>query len=102
MTLLGKRCIIDLNSLGLAALSMNRVLFGAFLVIFLCHLPVACLAATFYIAPTPQGSDTHPGTQAQPFATIQRGLEWNVCFGVVLRSAGGQCLPQMDSVQMKL
>ncbi|HEY1332732.1 MAG TPA: DUF1565 domain-containing protein, partial [Myxococcaceae bacterium] len=33
--------------------------------------PLSARAATFYVAPT--GSDTNPGTMAQPFATIARG-----------------------------
>jgi hypothetical protein len=41
---------------------------GAFLV-FLGPLPLH--AATFYVAPT--GSDTNPGTEMQPFATITQG-----------------------------
>jgi len=32
-------------------------------------------AATFHVAPPPLGSDSNPGTEAQPFATIQKGID---------------------------
>lgn len=36
------------------------------------ELAGSCSLATFYVSPT--GSDTNPGTQANPFATITRGI----------------------------
>ena len=36
-------------------------------------LVMTCSAATYYISPT--GDDANPGTEAQPFQTIQKGLE---------------------------
>jgi hypothetical protein len=45
---------------------------------FLALLPLLVLAAratTFYIAPTPPGSDANPGTLAQPWASIQKAAD---------------------------
>ena len=39
----------------------------------LLALPISSFAATYYVAPT--GSDTSPGSQSAPFATIQRGVD---------------------------
>src|ERR1043166_10265653 len=45
-----------------------------FIVLFTCGVlhPSAATAATYYVATT--GNDANPGTQAQPFRTIQKGL----------------------------
>lgn len=32
-------------------------------------------ADTYYVAPPPSGSDTHPGTLAQPWATLQHAAD---------------------------
>ena len=37
-------------------------------------LPVAGLAATWYVSPPPTGNDANPGTAVLPFATVQRGI----------------------------
>ncbi|HOY59020.1 MAG TPA: choice-of-anchor Q domain-containing protein [Verrucomicrobiota bacterium] len=54
---------------------MNRSLRRLSLAACLGCLPVVCTPATFYVAPPPQGDDAHPGTDAQPFARIQRGID---------------------------
>jgi hypothetical protein len=35
--------------------------------------PTALLAAEFYVAPN--GNDAHPGTKAEPFATLERARD---------------------------
>lgn len=44
---------------------------------FLCGMlcPLALAATSFHVAPPPLTSDTSPGTEAQPFATIQEGVD---------------------------
>lgn len=54
---------------------MNQALQRLSILICLGCLPIAGSAATFHVAPVPQGDDAHPGTQAQPFASIQRGID---------------------------
>jgi len=41
----------------------------------LCLGDAAARAATWSVAPPPNGSDTNPGTEQQPFATIQKGID---------------------------
>ena len=38
-------------------------------------MAIAGFAASIYIAPPPVGDDANPGTAAQPFATIQKGMD---------------------------
>lgn len=45
----------------------GRILFSAFLFLL---LPMRCLAAVYYVAPT--GADTNAGTSNSPFATLMR------------------------------
>src|SRR5690606_13983117 len=48
-------------------------LIGTCLVIFLCLASKICAASTYYVSPT--GDDDNPGTEALPFATVQKGLQ---------------------------
>ena len=50
--------------------SLLRITALAFL---LAAPPLA--ATTYYVAPPPSGSDSHPGTQAQPWATLQHAAD---------------------------
>ena len=54
---------------------MNQALQRLSILICLGCLPIAGSAATFHVAPVPQGDNAHPGTQAQPFASIQKGVD---------------------------
>ncbi len=57
-----------------------------FLVAILYVMPVA--AATYYVAPPPGGSDSHPGTSGQPFATLQKAADTVVPGDTVLVADG--------------
>ena len=54
---------------------MNRILREVSLAVSLGCLPITCLAGTFYVASPPQGDDANPGTEARPFASVQRGID---------------------------
>jgi len=50
---------------------MKKILIG--LIVLLVLLPVFASAATYYVSTT--GSDTNPGTQTQPWKTIQKAVD---------------------------
>ncbi len=47
----------------------------AFLFVSLAGMVPVSTATEYYVRPPPQGSDAWPGTSAQPFATVERGLQ---------------------------
>ncbi|MEL7061347.1 MAG: hypothetical protein AAGN46_15090, partial [Acidobacteriota bacterium] len=44
--------------------------------------------ATFHVAPPPDGSDAHPGTAAQPWATLQHAADSVAAGDTVLVASG--------------
>jgi len=54
---------------------MNRELGIIGIVVALLLCPVVAAQTTWYVAPPPSGSDSNPGTEQQPFATIQKGID---------------------------
>lgn len=52
------------------SLSLTRFVFLAALA-----LPLPALAGTYYIAPPPAGDDGNPGTESQPWATLQHAAD---------------------------
>ena len=54
---------------------MNRILREVSLAVSFGCLPITCLAGTLYMASPPHGDDAHPGTEARPFASVQRGID---------------------------
>jgi hypothetical protein len=54
---------------------VNTTLRRVALVICLGRIGVAGSAASFYVVPPPEGNDANPGSEAQPFATIQKGID---------------------------
>ena len=59
------------------AFSVLAIIVLAIMVVSLAPAPVAGTAcdADVWVAPPPIGNDGNPGTQAQPFATIQQGID---------------------------
>jgi hypothetical protein len=55
--------------------AMIRIALFATLVFFVMSFASRPNAAVWYVAPPPLGSDSNPGTEAQPFATIQKGID---------------------------
>ncbi len=45
------------------------------LVLSFTSMPLVLAATEWYVAPPPLGQDEHPGTQQEPFATIQKGID---------------------------
>ncbi len=43
--------------------------------LFLLSFPARLIAAEWYVAPPPLGSDSNSGTEENPFATIQKGID---------------------------
>ena len=56
-----------------SAMTIRIVLFLASVLLIISPLTVL-LAAEWYVAPPPLGNNKNPGTEAEPFATIQRGI----------------------------
>lgn len=54
-------------------------------------------AATYYVAPPPAGSDTNAGTQAAPFATIQKGVSVAVAGDTIVVTAGTYAGAKMET-----
>jgi len=54
---------------------MNSHLLLASVALFLAPQLAADVARTYHVAPAPRGNDTHDGTAAAPFATIDRARE---------------------------
>jgi hypothetical protein len=44
-------------------------------VFFLVSISLGLVAGEWYVAPPPLGNNKNPGTQAQPFASIQKGID---------------------------
>jgi len=53
---------------------MKTIPIAVSVVLMVCVCQVA-LGATFYVAPPPSGHDSNPGTEGEPFATIQKGID---------------------------
>lgn len=59
------------------------------LIVGVSLLFAACaLATTYYVAPPPAGDDSNPGDQANPFATIQKGIDVTVPGDTVIVTPG--------------
>ena len=52
------------------------------------HVAGAPLPSDVWVAPPPAGSDSNPGTEALPFATIQKGVDTVADYGTVHVAAG--------------
>ncbi|HEY7162773.1 MAG TPA: DUF1565 domain-containing protein, partial [Acidobacteriota bacterium] len=46
------------------------------------------LATTYYVSPPPTGDDTNPGDQANPFATIQKGIDVSTAGDTIIVTPG--------------
>ncbi len=64
----------------------------SFVLVFLLVLSIAVCSsasgATYYVSPPPSGSDANPGTEAQPWLTIQKAADTMVAGDTVLIMAG--------------
>jgi hypothetical protein len=70
-------------------LSLAAILLLAVLAVAVAPANVSGTCDTdVWVAPPPLGSDANPGTQAQPFATIQKGIDFACANGTVHVAAG--------------
>ena len=68
---------------------MRRILLTSYMFLALIVLGGASAsAATYYVAPAPAGSDTNAGTQAAPFATLQKASSVAVAGDTVVVTPG--------------
>src|SRR6185369_2011236 len=56
--------------------------------VVLCVCSAAASAATYYVAPSPTGSDANAGTEQAPFATIQKAADVAVAGDTIVVTAG--------------
>lgn len=54
---------------------MFRAIILAIFLLVTFSVPAGFSGAEWYVAPPPTGSDSNPGTEEQPFATIQKGID---------------------------
>ena len=82
------------SSTASGVLSSRGILRTLILLSLFIFAPISASAATYYIAPS--GSNSEPGTQAQPFATLQKAHDIAVA-GDTIFMRGGTYTPSAQT-----
>jgi PKD repeat protein len=84
------------SSMASGVLSNRGILLALILLSLFIFAPILASAATYYIAPS--GSNSNPGTQAQPFATLQRAHDVAVAGDTIYLRGGTYLFPSMTKL----
>ena len=84
------------SSTASRVLSRRGILRALILLSLFIFAPILASAATYYIAPS--GSNSNPGTQAQPFATLQKAHDVAVAGDTIYLRGGTHLYPSMTTL----
>ena len=84
------------SSMASGIFSSRGILRALILLSLFIFAPILASAATYYIAPS--GSNSNPGTQAQPFATLQKAHDVAVAGDTIYLRGGTHLFPSMTTL----